>query len=498
MAAQRLVPIQWVPGYLQRARSDSLVRNSSYLMASTVVTAGLGYVFWALAAHAFTRQEVGIGSAVISLCSTAALLTYLGSSAMLIERLPASEHSSEWTTALVRVCLITTGVTATATAAAVPLLLASEDYRFFFRTAPLIIVAVVGAAAWTLVNLLGAAFIAARRAGRLLSMQTMISAAKVLIVLPLAAAGVGAAGIVEAWVASALLGVGVGAAWLVPQMGLGRRPGPRPRRRPPVTPELRSHQYRRPRHRRNPAPPSAESMRHLLGQHLTSVGGAVTPLVLPVLVVLRLGVTLNAYFYITWMMGAAFFMVSPSVASAVFAEGVRARSDLRGVVAKAMRVIAAMLAPAMAVMIVGGRLILGLFGSSYAVAGYGLLILLAISALPDAVSNVAVVICRVTRRLGYSAVLNLGILVTTLVGAWVLMPSLGIAGVGVAWLGAQTIGAIASLPAYMQIRTPMILSSLIPSHGDRLVTETMLDLGVAQLIDLAKLQSMDRLSGRVL
>ena len=133
---QLSAPIRWLPGYLNRARSDSLVRNSLYLMASTVVTAGLGYVFWAFAAHAFTSQEVGIGSAVISLCSTAALLTYLGSSAILIERLPESEHSSEWTTILVRVCLITAGVTAVATAAVVPVLLTSQNYRLFFSTTP--------------------------------------------------------------------------------------------------------------------------------------------------------------------------------------------------------------------------------------------------------------------------------------------------------------------------------------------------------------------------
>jgi hypothetical protein len=35
------------------------------------------------------------------------------------------------------------------------------------------------------------------------------------------------------------------------------------------------------------------------------------------------------------------------------------------------------------------------------------------------------------------------------------MPSLGIAGVGVVWLGAQILGAIASLPAYAQIRGPV-------------------------------------------
>jgi O-antigen/teichoic acid export membrane protein len=106
----------------------------------------------------------------------------------------------------------------------------------------------------------------------------------------------------------------------------------------------------------------------------------------------------------------------------------------------------------MIVMIIGGRLILGLYGASYSAAGYGLLVLLAVAAVPDAVSNVAVSICRVTQRLAYSSLINLGILVVTLLGAWILMPTLGIAGVGVAWLAAQTLGAIASLPAYAGIR----------------------------------------------
>ena len=107
--AQLSLPTRWIPRYFQRARSDSLVRNSFYLMASTVVTAGLGYIFWAIAAHVFSRQEVGIGGAVISLCSTVALLTYLGSSAILIEQLPERENSAEWTKVLVRVCLATVG-----------------------------------------------------------------------------------------------------------------------------------------------------------------------------------------------------------------------------------------------------------------------------------------------------------------------------------------------------------------------------------------------------
>jgi hypothetical protein len=495
MMTQTSLHIRSLSGYLHRVRSDSLVRNSLYLMASTIVTAGLGYIFWAFAAHAFTSQEVGIGSAIISLCSTAALFTYLGSFAMLIQRLPASEHSSRWTATLIRVCSVTAMVTAAAIAVAVPVLRTSSNYRLFFNSVPPILVAVVGASAWTLVNLLGAAFIAARRAGRLLSIQTLVSMAKVLLVFPLAAAGIGATGLVDAWVASSVLGVIAGAVWLVPEMGLGQRSGLHPHRREAVAPHFQLRQHRPPRHRRGLVSPSGGSVLEWLGQHLTSAGGVLVPLILPILVVLRLGVVQNAYFYITEMMGAAFFMVSPSVAQAVFAEGVRAHSELRTMVAKALRVIAALLAPAMAIMILGGRLILRLFGTSYAAAGYALLILLAISALPDAVSNVAVAVCRVTRRLGYSTALNLGILVMTLGGAWFLMPLLGITGVGVAWLGAQTIGAIASLPAFAYTGKPLTLSSASPGQAGAPPTETLPDRGIALLIEIAKQQSLTRFDG---
>jgi O-antigen/teichoic acid export membrane protein len=190
----------------------------------------------------------------------------------------------------------------------------------------------------------------------------------------------------------------------------------------------------------------------LIGQHLTSVGGQVTPLVLPILVAVRLGVRPNAYFYITWMIGSVFFMVSPSISNALFAESVRTGSALRSTIRKAFVVTSLLLAPAIVVMVAAGKVILGIFGHPYATAGYGLLILLAVSALPDAVSNIAVAVCRATDRLGYSVAINIGILVTTLTSAWLLMPRFGLLGVGVGWLGAQLLGAIASVPVYFRPR----------------------------------------------
>lgn len=449
MIAQTAMPIRRLPGLLQRTVTDSLVRNSFYLMVSTVTTAGLGYFFWIIAAHIFTKQEIGVSSAVISLCSIIALVTYLGPSAMLIERLPKSEHSSQWTAIFYRTCSSTAIVTGIIMAAVLPIIFLSHNYRSFFVDSSEILIVIAGAVTTTLLNLTGSAFIAARRAGRFLSMQTLVSIEKLVCLFPLAAFG--AVGLVEAWVVSAAIGIVVAIVWLVPKMDLGRCPNHKSRLSTGIRRRVRDRPRHRARHGRRSRAPSSSYMRRLVGQHLTSVGGMLTPLLLPILVVARLGAEANAYFYVTWMMGSAFFMVSPSVATAVFAESVRANASLRNEVAKAMKIIAVLLIPAILVMIAGGPIMLGLFGNSYVAAGYSLLILLAISAIPDAVSNVATSVWRVTHQLECAAVLNLGIMVIALASAWFLMPSLGITGVGVAWLIAQTWGALASLTAYTYV-----------------------------------------------
>ena len=437
-----------LPAALVRVRSDSLTRNSLFLMATAIVTALLGYVFWAVAAHLFSKQAIGIGSAVISLSSTVALVTYLGSSATLIERLPRNEHSSVWAAELFRICFFTAAATGVAAIVMVPVLMTSRHFELYFRSALPIAIVISGAVVWTVLNLLGSAFVAARRAGRLLSIQSVVSVAKVALVVPFATLGLGATGLVASWIASAAFGAVIGFLWLVPGMGLARRA-----RNAVHRGQARRRSLERgltARHRR-PAGPTVRAARRLAGQHLTGIGGAATPLLLPSLVVIRLGATLNAYFYITWMLGGIFFMVSPAVSNAVFAEGTREGADLSALILKALKISTAMLIPAMLGMIVLGRPILQLFGPEYSRAGYWLLVLLALSAIPDAMSNIAVAALRVTFRLGYSALLNIGILMITLVAAWALMPRLGILGVGLAWLTAQTAGALASLPVFSQI-----------------------------------------------
>jgi hypothetical protein len=429
--------------YVRVARGDSLVRNSLYMMSATVATAVLGYVFWIVAARVFSTAQVGIASAVISLCSTVALLAYLGPAAMLVERLHIYEQSRAWNSLIVRTCAPTAVVTAVLATVAIPLIAHAKGYGSYFGAAGAVVLAVLGAAVWTVVQMYCSAFIAARRADGMFAVQGLISVFKVLLVVPLCTIGLGAPGIVVAWVASSVIGAAAAAFWLLPRIGPAATATG-------ATGEQRGRRARRARHARQ-SRKRADYVSHLVGQHLTSVGGQMTPLLLPVLVVARLGAGPNAYFYITWMIGSVFFMVSPSISQALFAESVRYDTGLRPTVVKAFRVASLLLIPAMVAMVAGGKLILAIFGKEYVSAGYGLLVLLAISAMPDAVSNVAVAVCRATNRLGYSASINLGIMAITVASAWVLMPRFGLLGVGIGWLAAQVLSALACIPAFLNL-----------------------------------------------
>src|SRR5579859_2991335 len=69
---------------LEKARGWSLMRNSVFIMGTTIATSGLGYLYWLVAAHAFTAYEVGVASTLISAMILISSLSNLGLGATLI------------------------------------------------------------------------------------------------------------------------------------------------------------------------------------------------------------------------------------------------------------------------------------------------------------------------------------------------------------------------------------------------------------------------------
>jgi O-antigen/teichoic acid export membrane protein len=423
---------------IRRARADSLTRNSVGIMGTSVVNAGLGYIYWTLAARLMPASSVGLGSAMVSAMVILSLAVHMGVGGGLTARLPLRTTRQQWLLTVLSALAACTAVTfALAAAVLLPLAVALKPLHALATDPALAAWFIVGAAGWTCSGLLDYVFIAQRRSDFMFLRNAVASGVKLAALIAVttvpehAASHAGAAAILATWSLSGLVGAVCGL----------------------IICHRKIHRLGRIRWRSTGAELTLLA-RPSLGHHAISVGGLIPTYLLPVVVTARLGTQENAYFYVTWMVGSSLFMISPAVASAIFAEGSHDDRGLRTLAARSLRIILAMVTPATLVIAAAGIPILDIFGRSYAHAGYWLLIVLLLSSFPDAVTNVAVATLRVRRRLRTGATLNGVMALISVGGAWVAAPHFGIMGAALAWCGSQTVGAVAVVVLHRYLWPP--------------------------------------------
>lgn len=400
--------------------ADPVLRNSMAIMASTVLTSLLGYVFWLLVARISGADASGSGAALTSGLQATVLLASVGSAAAMLEWLPRAVTPEAWRQR------VTAGLVVAVVTAAVGAVLVTGVLGFAVPVLPelgsvaggaLFVAASVFFAAGTVVDYVA---VSGGRGGLLLWRNVVLTGLRIPLFLIPTAFLTGPEHILAAWTIAAAVSLlvawrgfrrpGVGHGFRIDTTGLGS-----------ALREMRSS---------------------LVGQHLITVTAMLAGYLLPILVVARLSPTDNAYFYITWMLGSVFFIVSPAVSTALFAAGAAEPSAVAALMRRALMISTVLLVPPVLVYLVGGGLLLELFGPGYAQHGRLLLVLLALSAIPDALTNIAAAVLRSTGRLTQALRLNGSMLVLCLVGSWLLMPSGGIVAVGACWLGSQTLGAV--------------------------------------------------------
>src|SRR5260370_30788866 len=84
---------QWriVRAMLRRVAGDLLLRNSLFMMGTTVVNSVLGYAFWILAARTNTTHDVRLANALISPMVLASAISGVGIGSTLGQVLPGAQ-----------------------------------------------------------------------------------------------------------------------------------------------------------------------------------------------------------------------------------------------------------------------------------------------------------------------------------------------------------------------------------------------------------------------
>jgi len=193
------------------------------------------------------------------------------------------------------------------------------------------------------------------------------------------------------------------------------------------------------------------------GNYLVQIFTNIPFLVLPIVVVNILGPEQNAYFYIAWTIATLLPAIPYSISMSLFAEGSNFEDKLRENVIKSLKLTFMLLVPAVILLILVGKWLLLAFGQSYSANALHLLWILGISSIPMAINYIYSSILQVKNRIKELMTIWGFVAIAVLMVSYLLMQTMGIRGIGYAWLGIHCIVSVYVLAFARRLRSQRLV-----------------------------------------
>jgi O-antigen/teichoic acid export membrane protein len=408
-------PIQKLEAFLR----TSLYRNALYLMIDEALNGLSGFAFWIAAAHYYDDGDVSIATAASNALFLLVFIATLGLDFALVRFLPNAGDKSH---KMINTSLTVGGVMSLLTAG---VFLAGlgfwSDKLLDVRDEPLFLLSfVVFTVACTLSTLVMRTYVASRRSAFALAKDVIHAVLKIVLVFFFVSFA--SLGIFASWGVGLLVSLGIGLLFFLPRIQRGYRPAPAFDR-----------------------PVLSQMVRFAGGNYIIALLWVVTPFVLPVMVLqMREEEGAAAWFSMAWAAASLLFAIASATSTSLFAEGSHDKQKLGVDTTKSLKLVFALLVPAILLILLIGDKILLLFGREYSEQGTNLLRILAVSALPLSINYIYFGVKRVQIKLRVIAALSAVVSIGTLGLSYILLPRMGIEGVGVAWIASQTLAAVFS------------------------------------------------------
>ena len=213
---------QHAPAQVVPSRVSPLATNSALLFTSAVAGAGLGVLFWTLAARLYDLASVGLAGAAVSAATLVATFSNLGLSAVVVRYLPTA-GSRDFRLRLT--ATVVPGLIAPAMVAGLAMWPAGQallgDLGKQGEAAPALLVGMSMAMAIAFVQ--DSIFIARQKAGQVMLRSVAASMARLALLAPFARWG--AVGLLGIFTIGALIMLALGApAWNRPRSSLAAQP----------------------------------------------------------------------------------------------------------------------------------------------------------------------------------------------------------------------------------------------------------------------------------
>ena len=387
---------------------DPLFKNAFFLMLSCISTAGFGFIFWMLAAKFYSASDVGIATGIISSMTLIVNLSRLGLDYSIIRFFPTHDKCRVFSTstiiptfiALIFGLIFILGINFFSPEL---LLLRSPLYLFFY---------LISLISSSVIFMAGISFVAIRAAEFQLYLNMIVGSRVLFIILFIS---LGAIGIFYAVGASFFFAFIVSLVLII-KSGIN----------------LKLEIDRK---------FLTDSFNFSAGNYLTGLFMTVPNTLLPIMILNMHLVEQAAYYYIVYGIVFLLFMIPDSISTSLFVEGSNGQS-LKKTVIRALVIIFLFLIPIGLFLYIYGAWILGFIGQDYVAGGLGVLRLMIFASFFVVVNNVYFAIKRIQKDTKEITVLS-GIIFILLIGfSYLLLPILGIKGIGYAWIISYGIGAM--------------------------------------------------------
>ena len=404
-----------------------VVFNAGSLVGSIVINAGLGFVFWWLAARTFDPANVGLAAATIAAMTLFGTLGVLGLGTLLIGELGRRDND-KW--ALITTAMAAAGLAGAALGLAFVVVapIISPDLAVLRSSLGIALLFAVGTALTAASLVLDNALIGLLRGGIQLGRNAVFGVAK-LAALVAAIGLVSASGMVifGAWVVGAGLAVLVGLLWLVFDARSWRR-------------GLGLH------------PRLLQGLgRSAVAHHALNVSMQATGMLMPLVVTAVLSTTANAYFYTASMVAYLIYIAPSALATVFYAIG---SAEPSAIVRRLRLTIGLGVVAAVAgnlVLVVAAEPVLRLFGESYATEALVPLQLLGLQAFTFVVREHYVAVKRVEATPAAAAPLVLAGTALKIAMALVGAVAAGLTGLALGIVVASVIEAALMAPTLIRV-----------------------------------------------
>lgn len=377
--------------------------NACYLMLSTLVVAVAGFIFWVVVARSYDAAAVGLATTLLSVSGLLSLLGLAGFDTTFVRFLPNIERKNEY---INNGFIITTFISA-GLGAGLALLLPFISPSLSILSSKWAFVAFVFFTVIASLNVLtNAVYLAFKRTRYTLLINVLLSVCKVA--LPLLVARGNALTIFVLAGGAQLIGLALSILWLRHKFNYR------------FSPKLDLRALR-------------VVKKFSLTMYASSVLNLLPPTLLPLLIVHQLGPENAAYYYMAFTIAGVLYTIAYASMQSAFAEGSHNAVAIHAHVAKAAKLIAALLLPATLVVMTMSGILLTAFGQAYAQGAQSLLQLFALSALPVAFYSALGAIFKVTKNLPGIVGMNIIYATVTLGASYLLMPHLGLIAIGWGW-----------------------------------------------------------------